>query len=1499
MENTVSAKRVNGQIFLFMSKILILIPLIIILSSSQAQAHAAGHDGCWVSDYPPGHNPATEPPWTDPECQATPEDGCDVRSSVQFNAGTHNLPIGIDVCVPDVVVNCNGATLSGAGATSNVGINLAFMALDKIINCQIKNYGTGIFLDASASHIINSSIIFNNSIGISIGASFGNTVDNSIVRNNVIGISIGLHTADLNTVQKNLINNNFVGIEIFDLANSNVVQNNTIINNINRGVHLYANTPDISQYPASNTIRHNTIRNSSNGILITNAVATTIFQNNITYNENVGIKIVKKDDMPSAPDATDTSITENKVNVNGYGVLIQSDPTGTLHKNVICANEIQDISRNLNVMGFSGNTNRCDIVTNWKDTGVQQACARRCPVIFIPGTAGTKLKKDGAVIWPNMGAIIQNESVLDFLKLNNESTGPEDPSVKLEVDDAVDNVKVRVSKVALYRGHFLIDNFLGDVIGTIFNITVTKDFYGKFLDSLVEDGYKRSNFPQTKQYAEDDSLFTFPFDWRKYPQGNANLLKEKIEEVKNVTGSEKVNIITHSVGGLITTTYLNANPTHTNHVDKVIFGVPNVHGSSNAYWALHPELGDTGFTVPYFGYIIKPQKIPEVMRNHVGIYVQSPNKWYFDKFTYMVEVAIPPYGTSSQPLKLTTIEDTYKNNNVSKLPNQFLVDKSIEFMDQSQGSDHKNEIDHRGKFYDIIGHKVPDVLPCFLRKEKNPRFSQFTVYGSAGPDLRPFLWRFDYCNTDGTIQSLSQYGWTKQGKDDNWYLVDLSPEGFDTVHAHVLGIKEVQTTIKNILRGKPNEVPPSHIKKTSKPLDSLGVGRQTTWRYYAHSPVDIFVFDNKGNITSLFSEPEGVKIAGSGYLKAGDTTLVTLPELGSYSILMRGTDNGLVSINLEKVRIEENISSTSNDNISILRNSTTLLTFGFDQFPVQKNSLARFDIDQDAPSTSLKHLFLDFDGDRKAESIIIPLHKIRAWIIDGNGNISNLQYDGSTNSYTDGNIVNGNRILRIISDDSDKISEKYVGLGYKTGNAFVRIDGSANTLTLLSPVIADEAIGFYANADIQINTNARYPGAVSTVVSNDSTVSADDEFIRIDPLFGWLQGNDTTTDAWIPNFDSYDIATQMNNGIITVNVISAYKHMGEQITVDENLITVGIMNVSSFGDYLDSGITSLNNTMMLNTQNENIFVVVNGLIEKLILQHAPDLKITNNDIQTTQNGSGINVHVHNIGNDGADDFNIVLQVNNNFIELKRMTLLPNSSGIITFDLKNVSGNETLTITVDKSDEIVEFNETNNEVTIMLGGDDDVPSINLLFPANNALITNTNNITFAYTATDITSEIASCRFKVQNTATNATIIQNDTTVTESVSQNFTQSLQNGNYAWQISCKDNSINANEGFSETRTLTVAVIQSAPTTPQAQIQSLIDDVDDLINSNIISNGIGTSLKAKLNAAKKMLDQGKKRPAKNQLNAFINQVNALMKANKLTQQQGQQLINGANAVMG
>jgi pimeloyl-ACP methyl ester carboxylesterase len=119
-------------------------------------------------------------------------------------------------------------------------------------------------------------------------------------------------------------------------------------------------------------------------------------------------------------------------------------------------------------------------------------------------------------------------------------------------------------------------------------------------------------------------LFAFPYNWRKDNTETARLLKQKIDEVKLISGSNKVDIVAHSMGGLVARSYAQSDY-YENDIDQIIFlGTPHL-GAPKTYpiW----ETGDVSFDGGISGIILESVLQEEAGLNGYNIY---SNKGLFE-----------------------------------------------------------------------------------------------------------------------------------------------------------------------------------------------------------------------------------------------------------------------------------------------------------------------------------------------------------------------------------------------------------------------------------------------------------------------------------------------------------------------------------------------------------------------------------------------------------------------------------------------------------------------------------------------------------------------------------------------------------------------------------------------------------------------------------------------------------------------------------------------------
>ncbi len=103
-----------------------------------------------------------------------------------------------------------------------------------------------------------------------------------------------------------------------------------------------------------------------------------------------------------------------------------------------------------------------------------------------------------------------------------------------------------------------------------------------------------TRFLKESGYLENESLFIFDYDWRQSNFDTAELLRKRIEQIKAQTHSEKVSIVAHSMGGIVSRIYLQSLGGNTS-VDAMVFlgtphqGATQVMRTANDGWGWLPN----------------------------------------------------------------------------------------------------------------------------------------------------------------------------------------------------------------------------------------------------------------------------------------------------------------------------------------------------------------------------------------------------------------------------------------------------------------------------------------------------------------------------------------------------------------------------------------------------------------------------------------------------------------------------------------------------------------------------------------------------------------------------------------------------------------------------------------------------------------------------------------------------------------------------------------------
>jgi pimeloyl-ACP methyl ester carboxylesterase len=188
------------------------------------------------------------------------------------------------------------------------------------------------------------------------------------------------------------------------------------------------------------------------------------------------------------------------------------------------------------------------------------AVAIRCPLILIPGIMGSYIYRKGwpgNQLWPGIGDPFRDDALRNL--------GPEEVSVR----DAIRTYVFLTTKTRIYSP--LIDFLRGE--GYI--------EYPPIDNEQVPSETPLERCQQAKQDGQKPTLFVFAYDWRQSNRVSAQNLKEYIKCVRSIHNNSRVDIIAHSMGGLVARRYLIDNPS-SHHVARLITIATPFYGAARA-----------------------------------------------------------------------------------------------------------------------------------------------------------------------------------------------------------------------------------------------------------------------------------------------------------------------------------------------------------------------------------------------------------------------------------------------------------------------------------------------------------------------------------------------------------------------------------------------------------------------------------------------------------------------------------------------------------------------------------------------------------------------------------------------------------------------------------------------------------------------------------------------------------------------------------------------------
>jgi hypothetical protein len=542
----------------------------------------------------------------------------------------------------------------------------------------------------------------------------------------------------------------------------------------------------------------------------------------------------------------------------------------------------------------------------------------RNPVIIVPGIMGSYLnKEDGSEVWMNLSEMIlsPSDSYLNDLQLS--STG---------------------------------ESLTPIIASSIIKNTFKDDFFNELIEDLQNSGYKI-----------DEDLFVFPYDWRKNIYEIADTFKLKIEEIKAKTHSNEIDVIAHSMGGLITKTFLVEYGA--NSIDKFIdLGTPHT-GAPKAFKIIN--YGDN-LNASFLGGLIglNTERIKIISQNMPSIYQLLPSKNYVDFEGYVYDLDDIDNNSTKGKLDYNQTGDFLRNTG----RNSLLIDKAKQFHDEV---DNMNPSDYGVTTYNIVGCGTPTLGKIFMLNKENSGDIEYNI---------------SYVNGDGTVPLISSK-----------YLISTQTYFYkNAIHALMPSANGVKELVSAILNN--DSITPANFTNIS--INESSCPKITGKIVSFHSPIDLHIYDSNGNHTGPITNGDlENNIDGVDYEIIDGNKFAFLPEGEIYKILGNATQSG-----------------SFNARIQSIDDGNTTETVYFNNVPLTSLTKITFDVSEQSDNKIL----IDANNDGIFESSTTPSSILNSEQSEDIVKPSTLiTFKGNKNP--DGSYISSVQVTLVANDDNSEI----------------------------------------------------------------------------------------------------------------------------------------------------------------------------------------------------------------------------------------------------------------------------------------------------------------------------------------------------------------------------------------------------------------------------------------------------------------------------------------------
>lgn len=484
---------------------------------------------------------------------------------------------------------------------------------------------------------------------------------------------------------------------------------------------------------------------------------------------------------------------------------------------------------------------------------------KKNPVIIVPGIMGSYLNEnsyDNKEVWLNLAKALLpgDDSYLDELALDELGQPDLTQSVLLPTD--------------------------------IFRQVGGKDFFDGLIKELKDNGY-----------VENEDLFVFPYDWRlDIRESVDNLyspllttLKDKIDQVLAQTGAEKVDIVAHSMGGLLSKYYIEHYGK--DKVDKFVdIATPHL-GTPSAFKVL--MYGDN-MGVKFKKLELNSKEVEKISQNMPSVYQLLPSQNYFSTSSpgynyYVYDMNDYDSNGAEGELSFNQMGDFIKN-----IGHNLLVMNSA--INVHNDIDNVNPADYGVKTYNIVGCKTPTIGKIFALSKNGDKDPHYDV---------------EYISGDGTVPERSAEAVPSLKQ---FYVLNAE-------HATMPSSSGVKELVNSILSDDEDDFNYASSTNISTTSDNCRLPDGIFLGY--HSPVELNIYDEAGNHTGPNENGDlEENIPGIAYDIIDGNKFAYLPDGQNYRIELKATSIGTFSSHIKKIQDGNIISVDYFNDLPLLSTST-------------------------------------------------------------------------------------------------------------------------------------------------------------------------------------------------------------------------------------------------------------------------------------------------------------------------------------------------------------------------------------------------------------------------------------------------------------------------------------------------------------------------------------------------------------------------------------------------